>query len=123
MSWLSHFTGWVGEKKGIILPIVTGLVGFTAGMIPGIGGGLSKQIDKWGSKIAGLSDALDGPASPGSPAVSDVQPPTPPTTVSPHDVGNAAPSPRTPAGESSKMPLYLGLGVAALLLFSGGSRR
>lgn len=123
MSWLSHFTGWVGEKKNTILPIVTGLVGFTAGMIPGIGGAVSKQIDKWGSKLSGLTDGFtESPASPGSPAVSNVSTPAAPTTAAPHDLGNAAGTRHTPPAETSKTPLYIGLGVLGLLLFSGKSR-
>lgn len=130
MSWLSHFTGWVGEKKGTILPIVTGLTGFVAGMIPGIGGGLAKQIDKWGNKIAGGAEAIDklglggGPASPDSAAVQAVEPASAPTTSDGETVssgflglGKKKPAP------ASNTPMLIGLGVLAVVLLGGGNRR
>lgn len=130
MSWLSHFTGWVGEKKGTILPIVTGLAGFAAGMIPGIGGALEKKLDKWGSKISGASDALDklnqanDVTSPLSPIVSAVEVPQMPTTATPAELGNAT-QPRKPApAAGDNKPLLIGGAVLlALALFGGGGGR
>lgn len=120
MSWLSHFTGWVGEKKNAILPIVTGLAGFAAGMLPGVGGALSKQVDKWGSKISGASDALQGlgggAASPNSPAVTAVEPASAPTTSL-----DAAQRP-APAS-SGPSPILIGGGILLAALLLGGSNR
>lgn len=122
MSWLSHFTGWVGEKKNTILPIVTGLAGFAAGMIPGVGGALSKQVDKWGSKISGASDALQGlsgggVASPNSAAVTAVEPASLPS-MSFDPAERAAPAGNGPS------PMLIGGGILlAALLFGGSSNR
>lgn len=130
MSWLSHFTGWVGEKKNTILPIVTGLAGFAAGMIPGIGGALEKKLDKWGNKLSGATELLDKVSgggdlvSPLSPIVSQVEVPQMPTLALPDQLGNATHAPRKPEpAEGSKTGLYVGLGVLAALLFGGGSSR
>ena len=127
MSWLSHFTGWIGEKKNTILPVVTGLAGFAAGMIPGIGGAVSRQIDKWGNKLSGATEALDklggqdnNPAAPTSPAVTAVQAPELPSTL---PTGEAVGSPkRTPEGSGPNTALLVGGGILAALLF-GGKRR
>lgn len=130
MSWLSHFTGWMGEKSKTILPIVTGLAGFAAGMIPGIGGTASKMIDSLGNKISGGVESLgqfaglvDSPASPQSAAVEPIAPRQsvaltvadlgPPGTVA----GTAGPRP-APAGAPTSPLVWLGAGLAALLLFS-----
>lgn len=120
MSWLSHFTGWVGEKKSTLLPIVTGLAGFAAGLLPGVGGALSKQVDKWGAKLSDASDSLDsvnGIVSPGSRTVTAVEPASLPTT-STDTVQRPAPAGNGPS------PMLIGGGILlAALLFGGSSNR
>jgi hypothetical protein len=141
MSWLSHFTNWVGEKSKTILPIVTGVAGFAAGMIPGVGGTVSKLIDKLGNKISGgveaigqVSDALgingggagpsDSPAAPQAPAVVTVQAPVSPTqAVAELNTPTGQNSPRTPAASKTNPGLLVALGLGGLFLFASGGRR
>ena len=137
MSWLSHFTGWVGEKSKTILPIVTGIAGFAAGMIPGVGGTVSKMIDGLGNKISGGAEALehlvglggdtDNPASPQGEAVASV---TPRQSIAEtaSDIGvpgslsgiPAAVRPGQPAPPATPVnPLiYVGAGLLGLVLLS-----